>query len=804
MDDFLNDLRFAARQLCRQPGFTAVAVLTLGLGIGAATAIFNVAEVALFRPLPFAHADRLVRIYRVPEAGTPWISLRPETYLAVERRGRFFDAIVAQRYTTFVRPTDAGPERLVGIAVTEGWAETLGVRTHLGRVFTPEEEQLGGAAGVALLSHRAWQSRFGGSEDVLGRSIVLNNQPHTIVGVMQPGLQFPYNAEVWVPMRADDPQVGPWAFNVQARLAPGVTLETARTELRRIAREAAASGEAPVLSADGMSLTAFPLRELLVGDDARTTLALLGAVGFLLLIVCANLANLLVARGLNRAREFAVRASLGARRGRLVRQLLTETLLLGGAGSALGIGLAYLGRGLAQPLVPERMEFVQATVTMNHTVLAFAVGLALLTTLLFGLLPAVRLSRVPGGGGLLRARSATADAGSRRLGDALVVAEIALGIVLLTGTGLIVQDLQRLASADPGYEPAGLLTFAVALGQDPYDDAAARTDLLERATARLAATPEIAAVGATSIFPSNQGNALASVEIEGRVDAPGTRRLVNHRLVTPGFHEALGVPLLAGRGIEAHDRADAPPVAVLSAAAARRFFPAGDAIGRRIRSAAFDDAEWMTVVGVVGDVREYYDVAETWYLPYAQHAGRSAASSATFAVRGAAARAPSATLVRRVMAEVAPDLPALDVTTAADLHAASLVRQRQAAGLSAGFGVFGLLLAAMGVYGAVAYSVNRRRREFGIRMALGSDPGRIRRAVLRQGLRFLLIGGALGVLGGIAAARIMAAALETVGGFEPLAFTVALLALAGAALLATVPPARRAARVDPMTVLREE
>lgn len=804
MDILLKDIRFAVRQLRKQPAFAVVAVLTLGLGIGAATAIFNVAEVALYRPLPFDHEDRLVRVYRVPEAGTPWISLRPRTYQAVERRGRFFDRIVAQRYTTFTRRTDDGPERMVGIAVTAGWAETLGVRPHIGRVFSPAEERLGAASGVTLLSYTAWQQRFGGDEDVLGRRIVLNGRPHTVVGVMQRRVRFPYSADLWVPMRADDEQVGPWSFNVQARLRPGVTLASAREELRSIARDAAAAGEASALEADGMTLTAYRLRDLFVGDEGRTTLALLGAVGFLLLIVCANLANLLLAKGLNREREFAVRASLGASRRRLVQQVLTEGLLLGGAGSGLGILLAYLGSGLAQPLLPSRLEYVEATVTMNGVVLGFAVGLALLSTLLFGLLPALRLSGVRPGTGLLRSRSASGDAAGRRLGASLVVAEIALGIVLLTGAGLVTQDLRRLASVDLGYDPAGLSTFSVSLNREPYTEPPLRTDFVARAAAELEALPGVTSAGVTSMFPSHGGNALAQIEIEGRDDPPGTQRMVNHRLVTPSYFDALDIPLLAGRGITERDRADTRPVVVISAATARRYWPDGDPIGERVRRSGEDGAEWMTVVGVVDDVREFWDVDETWYLPYAQHADASSASNATFAVRGATDTPVPTTRLREAMADVAPELPVLDLKTANDLYAESLVRQRQAAGFSGAFGAFGLLLAAMGLYGSISYAVNRRRREFGIRMAMGSDQGRILRNVIGEGVRLVLVGTVLGGLGAVAVARLLARALETVDGFVPTPFVVAVLVLGSVAVAAAALPARRAARVDPMTVLREE
>jgi putative ABC transport system permease protein len=799
--DVRADVRFALRQLRRSPVFTAVAILTLGVGIGAATAIFNAAEVALRRPLPFEHEDRLVRIYQVPEAGRPWISLRPATYQAVARAGRFFDAIVAQRYTSFVHATEAGPERVIGIGVTAGWAEALGVRAQRGRVFTAEEERLGSAAGVVVLSHGAWQRRYGGSDAVLGRELQLEGRAHEIVGVMPRGFQYPYNAELWVPLRAEDAQVGPWSFNVQARLRPGVSLAAARAELAVITREAAASGEAPAL-ADGLTLIAVPLRETLVGEEGRTSLVLLGAVGFLLLIVCANLANLFLAKGFARERELAVRASLGASRGRLVRQLLTESIVLGGLGSIAGVTLAHLGSGVAQPLLPGDFEYWDAAVTMNRAVLGFAVGVGLVTTLLFGLFPALRLARATSGSQLLHARGMSMSAAGRRVGRSLVVGEIALGLVLLSGAALVLQDLRRLASVDLGYEPDRLLTASVPLSREPYTEPAARIDVITRVAAGLAARPDILAAGATTIFPSDGGNALAQVRIEGVEERPGSPRMVNHRLVSPGFLDALGVSVVKGRGLSVSDRAGATPVALISTAMAQRFWPGQDPIGRRITRPGVDD-EWLTVVGVVGDVKEFVDVTETWYLPFAQHADEVSASNVTFAVRGTD-DVPSAAAVRTILADIAPDLPLADVITARALHAESFGRQRQAAALSAAFAGFGLLLATMGVFGSISWTVTSRRREFAIRMALGSDRSDVLRNVLSEGARMVATGATIGVLGALMVGRLLAGALETVEGFDPLGVAVALLAIVSASLVASLQPARRAAAADPAEVLREE
>jgi putative ABC transport system permease protein len=799
----IQDVRYALRQLARHPVFTAISILTLAIGIGANTAIFSAARAALFQPLPFEHEDRLVRIYLTAETGGPLISLRPEVFLAVQERGRFFDRIVAQRFTSYALATDAGPERVVGIAVSEGWGATLGVRPILGRLFLPEEEAAGEDAGVALLSHGAWQRRFGGAQSVIGEVMQLDGRSHTVVGVMPPGFTYPYEAELWVPMRVRAGQRGVWSFNVPARLKPGWTVEQARADLRAVAEAAAA--EVPDLE-PGTTLTAVPIREVLVGGEGRTLVALLAAVGFLLLIVCANLANLLLSRALGRGREFAVRAAIGAGRTRLLRQVLVESVLLAVLGGVAGLIVAALGSALVEPLLPRRLlSYVGASPGFDWSVLAFAALVSTASGVLFGLAPAVRLSHERPFTALYSADRAIGGKGIRRLERALVVGELALALTLLSGIGLMLRDFQRLHSADLGYDPAGLLVFTVNLSPEAYPTAESRTAFMTAAFTELERLPGLAASGATTMFPSSRANSVAEVVVEGREQLLGEMTLVNSRMVTPGFLQALGVPRLRGRSITDQDRGDTRPVVVISASLARRYWPNEDPIGKRVRNGrAGDDAPWMTIVGVVGDVREFYEVVGTWYMPYAQGAESFLAGRAVFALRSATQVPPTISAVRGAMVAVDPGLPIFDAITAEDLYAASYSRQGQAAMLGSVFATFALLLAGIGVYGSISYGVSRRTREFGLRMALGSDRATIMRGVAAEGGQLVAAGMVIGAASALILARFLSSALTEVDPFDLPTFAIASLVLAAAALGAAFVPAVRATRIDPVEALRHE
>jgi putative ABC transport system permease protein len=799
----MNDLRYALRQLGRNPLFAIVAIATLGLGIGMNTAIFSAAKTSLRPELPFENPDRLVRVYQVPEGGSPDISPRAPAFMLVRDNIDAFESIAGFRFTDFTLTTPEGPERLIGGVITPGWLSTLGVRPRFGRGLSPDEEATGRGSQVALMSHALAQREFGAAADAVGRTLRLNGIPHDVVGVLPEGFTYPYDAQVWVPFRPESEDQGSiWALNIQARISATASLGTAEQELRLLSDRMA--GITPELT-EGMTLVARPLRQTLVDEEGRTVTALLAAVGFLLLVACANLANLLLSRALARESEFAVRSSLGASRLRLGRQSLTESLVLGVAGCLAGVALAWFGVGFIEPLIPSRLFTLGVGTAIDLPTLGFAISLSLLTAMILGLVPALRASATRPATAMRHGRRSAGGRRSRSVGRWFVVAELALTLMLLTGVGLMARDLQRLQSLELGYDPADLLLFNLAIVEAPYDTGERRVQFVERLIDELNATPGVEAAGVTSMFPRHRGNNVAEVEGEGHeAQRPGLT--INNRYVVPGFLETLGTPLLRGRWLTSSDRAGGPPVALVSASLAEALWPGEDPLGRWIRNRRVgDQAEWHTVVGVVGDVRQADDIRHTWYLSYSQHAGERPAAQVTVVARGTeGAGAPPLQAVRRALLRVDSELPVFEAVTAETLNYEALARERHGTRLGGLFAVFGLLLATLGMYGAISYSVNRRVREFGIRMALGSDNRRILRSVLLEVGRLMLIGGALGLAGSLALARFLGATLSQIGPFDPVAFTVAGLLLSLTALAAGAVPAWRAARIDPVRALRAE
>jgi len=795
------DLRYGLRTLRRQPLYASIAILSLGLGIGATAAVFSVADAALIRSTPFRDDARLVRIYIVPKDGSQRISLAPETFLAIRDRQRSFESLVGQRFLNLTLTTPEGPERVVGTAVSRGWAATLGIQPILGRTFTPEEERAGQGAGVVLLSHGLWERLFAGDPGAVGRSLTLNGRPHAVIGVLPRGFRYPYETTLWLPVDLDHDAAGTWGLNVQARLKPGVGLQQARDDLAGIAAQLAE--ELPARH-EGATLLPVPTREVLLGDQGRLVVALLAAVSFVLLIVCANLASLLLARSTARHREMAVRASLGAGRLRQVRQLLTESLLLATLAGALGFLLAYGASDLLGRLLPPRLQTVVGHVPVDARALAISVVLSLVTGLVFGLVPALRTTTAN--------LSTTLSGGDRVSGSAgrflgaLVVGEIAVSTVLLVGAGLTLRNLYRLQRADLGYPARGLTLLSVPLDAPEYQAAERRVQLVRGVERELAAAPGVSAVGMTCLFPSSRGNFLARVEVEGRPLERAQQNLVNHRLVSPGFFEALQLPMLRGRPFLSTDGPGAEPVAIVSRAMAERYWPGLDPVGRRIRDlpANGEPSPWRRVVGVVPDLREFYEVAETWYLPYAQRAERRMAGRATFVVRAGADVPGLGASLRRAVGRVDPTLPVFDMLKVTQMHADTLSEQRFSTQLLSGFAGFGLLMAALGIYGVLSYSVSRRSREIGIRMALGARPVDIRHSVLARGAGLVAGGLGLGLLGALVLSRLLASLVTEVGALDPVTLSATTVILALVALQACWLPARRAMRADPVSVLRQE
>ena len=805
MESLIQDLRFAMRGLRRTPGFTAIAALTIALGIGGSTAIFSVVNTVLLRPLPFGDGERLVRIQQTvdrPDGTLGRVGVSQLNFAELRERTRAIESTVAHRFRSLTVTSGDEPQRVVGIQVSDGWLPTIGLSPLLGRGFTREETDLGGDARVVMLGHSIWQSRFGGNASALGATIGLDGVPHTIVGVMPPAYAYPYGAELWVPLRVDPARGESRDLNITARIRAGTPIEQLQRELDGIAAELAA---AHPVNRQMAGLVARPLRVELVGEFANVLVALLAAVGFVLLIACVNVANLLLARGAARRRELGIRAALGATRFRQIRQLLTESLLLSVAGGALGITLAVWIAGALTPLIPEPLRDVVPGVQVDPRLLGFAIAVSVLTGLAFGSYPAWSASR-SNLSEVMKSGALGGRGGMRPL-QVLVVAEVALSVVLLVGGGLLLRDLQLRLASDTGIDTEGAVTLSIGFPESRYAGTETRVEFMRALQERLAAEPGIAAGGMSTIIPFGSSNTLATVEGErSAVDSTST---VNHRLVTSGYFGALGIPLVRGRALSERDVANGLPVAVISESMARRLWPGEDPIGRRVRQVSSEGAPWVTVVGVVGDVQERDDMSDTWYLPYAQGAQFMPVSFSTLRIvvvaRGVGdAVSPVVPAVRRVIRSLDPALPIFDVATLGTLHEAEHGTARLGASISGAFAVLGLILAAIGIYGVISYATGRRRREVGVRMALGARGADVMRDVLARGGMLVAAGLVLGLLAALAAGRLVRSLLAEVPPHDPLTFAGVALVLGLAGLLATWVPARRAARIDPMVALREE
>ena len=820
MDGIWQDLRFGIRTLRARPGFTLVVVATLALGVGANTAIFSAINALLLRPLPVADVDRLVYGAALREGYDPFgTSLLDYELYRAEARGLASVGLGTPR--TFTLLGRGEPEHLRAAAVTASYLPTLGVGPALGRAFTGAEDRPGGPA-VALLGHDLWQRRFGGDRGVLGRPLSLEGTSYTVIGVLPRGFDMPYAAEVWVPLQADIAalpldQRAATAHELVARLAPGIGREQAGAELKRLA--ARLERDYPQIRR-GWSYGIVPLRRLLLSDltgrTQRSLLALSLGVGFLLLLCCANVAGLLLARGLARQGELATRLALGAGRGRLTRQLLTESLLLALLGGALGVLLAAWMGPLLRALSPIQALVLGAYLTdfrLDGRVLSFAAAITVADAALFGLLPALGLARsaTPASSLAEGARRTGAGAGSRRAMAALVVGEVAMATTLLVGGGLMLRSFQRLHALELGFRPDGLLAVELPLSRQHYPDRDRQVLFMERLLERVRALPGVTAAGVTLNVPMQRGITIDTVfAVEGQPPPPPDRvPITAHRPVSPGYLETLGVELLEGRLLDSRDRAGALPVVVVSEELVRQAWPEGDALGKRLcRVRAGVRGPWMTVVGVVADVKEdrfgFRVARPVWYVPYAQEPFPAPSGMPLELVVRAGEAPGAAATVRRAVHAVDPSQPVASVLPMREYLADVLIAERFGAVLMGTLAGFGLLLAGIGLYGLMAYVVGQRRREMGLRIALGARPAVLLRRVVADGAALVALGLALGTVAAWGLARMLAGSLYEVRPGDPATFAGAALAIAAVGLLACALPARRAARVDPMVALRRD
>jgi putative ABC transport system permease protein len=803
VESFARDISYAFRTLRKSPGFTFTAILVLALGIGANTAVFTVVHGVLLKPLPFAEPERLVAVSFWPRQSPYFFNpgMEDAHYLEFRRRAEHFETIATfgMSLKTLTRAGDPG--RVAAATVTPEFLHVLRVNPILGRGFQPEDARPGAAA-VVLLGDKLWRSRLGADPALPGRTITLDGTPHLVLGVMPPGFAFPAGADVWTPMEVRLQPGNSFARPVIARLKAEATLPAAQAAFEALASR---------LPTPGAKQSDFepriqPLRDVVAKDVRRALLVFAGAVVFVLLIACANVANLLLIRAARRRQEIAVRAALGASRWRIVRQLLTESVLVSAAGGALGVLLAAAGVPVLLALAPEGRIPRSDEVALDGQALLFALGLSLMTGIVFGLAPALRAT-----GRDLRDSIAQAGRSSsgrnERLRAALVIAELALAIVLLTGTGLLLRSFWQMQAVDPGFRPENVLTATIDLPEPVYRTPAQMRAFHGNMLSRLASVPGIDSAGAVNWIPMGASLIRGDLHLEGGRDLP-PGFLADKPVVSPGYFRAMGIRLLKGREFTIHDTASAPGVVIVSESVARTLWPGEDALGKRISLVDRPSAgQWLTVAGIVNDVHQQHltqPPSPAVYRPYPQVTQPFFLSHMTFVVRTTLAPEAGVAAIREALRQVDPDQPLETVATMERIVAGTTAEPRFRARIIGAFSLVALLLAGIGVYGVLACAVAERTHEIGIRMAIGATNSTIVSMVVRRTLLLATTGITAGLIGACGVTRVLTAFLFEVSPTDPLTFASVALLLAGIALFAGVFPARRAARVDPVIALRYE
>ena len=815
MSGVIQDFQYAVRQVRKSPGFAAIAVITLALGIGANTSIFSVVNAVLLRSLPFPDSDRLVRVWHTPpQSSFPGISvfsISPANFLDWQSQNHVFSSMAIYGFGGFTLTGGDKAEQVTASRVSAAFFSTLGARPMLGRVFSAQEDEPG-HSNVVILSHRFWQDHFGSNRDIVGRDITLDGTKYLVAGVMPPSFRFPDFAQVWTPMAWTDQEKtvrGNHNYLAVARLKPGVDLKQAQAEMNTISSRLEQQYPA---DDKGWGALLRPLQADLVSDVRPALLVLLGAVGFILLIACVNVTNLSLARIFSRHKEIAIRTAMGASSARIIRQIVVESVLLALAGGALGLAYAHFGVRLIMAFLADKLS-ASMEANLDLKVLAFTAAVSVLTGVVAGILPALHLSRANVNQALKQGLGRTgSDSGGNHTRSVLVVVEVALSLVLLIGAGLMIRSFQTLRTVNPGFDARGVLTMTAGISRGKFSTANEQISFFERTLERIRALPSVTAAGVIDDVPLGGGGSHQPIAVEGRAIVPMAEQPeVDVRRISAGYLSALQIPVLRGRDFDSSDVAGRPSTILISASLAKQFWPEEDPIGKHITLTFFPGVV-REIVGVVGDVKgdglDQTRAPATLYMPLDQLAPPQGeqwrSSSMTLVVRSSSSPEAMVSAVTNAIREIDSTIPVTNVQTMEDLVTTSLSSERFSLLLLGAFALLALILAAIGIYSVLSYSVRRRVQEIGIRLALGASLSDVLRMVIFEGLRPTLLGVLIGIAGAFALARVMSNLIYGVKPTDPLTFVSVAFLLGVVALGASIIPAYRAAKVDPLVALRYE